>query len=216
MSLLTPGLHSSFLLIPTFILGSWVRCHHLPTFHWNQGVRFIHFWTKQLQISNRAWIPSSLIALRHQNWTHPLMSLMSLLLQSLQGFSAWLVLFLICLNPSLLPESGLINYDARLGHFFHLFLWPSRCQLSKLICYFLNHPAAFGFQSSTPPHNITLNPANRKADQSLSEFHTAIGAAAHATLDMKQLISCIRVAMVDTISSLPDSEEGLIPVSGSA
>ena len=23
------------------ILGSWVRCHHLLTFHWNQGVRII-------------------------------------------------------------------------------------------------------------------------------------------------------------------------------
>ena len=37
---------------------------------------------------------------------------------------------------------------------------------SKLILYFSSHPAAFVFQSSTPPDNITLNPANRKANQS--------------------------------------------------
>ena len=34
-----------------------------------------------------AWIPSSLILLRHQNWTHSWMSLMPLHLQSLLGFS---------------------------------------------------------------------------------------------------------------------------------
>ena len=71
---------------------------------------------------------------------------------------------------------------------------------SKLICYFSSHPAAFGFWSSTPPHNMTLTPSNRKADQSMSEFQTAIGAAAHATLDTEQLISHLRVALVDTIS----------------
>ena len=43
MSLLTPELWSSLLLIPTFILGSWVRCHHLPIFLWNWGVRIIPF-----------------------------------------------------------------------------------------------------------------------------------------------------------------------------
>ena len=58
-----------------------------------------------------------------------------------------------------------------------------------------------------------MTPANRKADQSLSEFQTGIGAAAHDTLDMEQLISCLRVALIDTISSLPDSEGGVIPVS---
>ena len=72
---------------------------------------------------------------------------------------------------------------------------------SKLIHYFSSHPAAFGFQSSTQPDNITLTPANRKADQSLSEFQTGIRAAGHATLNTEQLISCLRVALVDTISS---------------
>ena len=54
---------------------------------------------------------------------------------------------------------------------------------SKLICYLSSHPTAFGFWSSTPPDNITLTPANRKADQSLSEFQTGIGAAAHTTVN---------------------------------
>ena len=76
---------------------------------------------------------------------------------------------------------------------------------SKLIPYFSSHPAAFGFQSSTPPDNITLTPANRKADQSVSKFQTGIDAAGHATLNMEQLISLLRVALVHTISSLPNS-----------
>ena len=52
---------------------------------------------------------------------------------------------------------------------------------SKLIQYFCSHAAVFGFQSSSLPHNITLNSVNRKADQSLSEFQTGIGVAAYVT-----------------------------------
>ena len=71
-------------------------------------------------------------------------------------------------------------------------------------------PLSSGFQY----HQITsllILPTRRLI--SLSQFQMGIGAAAHATLDMEQLISCIRVALVDTISSLPDSEGGVIPVS---
>ena len=82
----------------------------------------------------------------------------------------------------------------------------TKMSASKLICCFSSHQAALGFQSSTLPDNITLTPTNRKAD-------TGIGVAAHATLNMEQVISHIRVALVDTISSLPDSEQGVIPVS---
>ena len=84
---------------------------------------------------------------------------------------------------------------------------------SKLIQYFSNHPQAFRYWFSTPPDNITLNPANRKADQNLSEFQTGIGAAVHTTLDTELLISHTRDADVDTISSLQDSEGGVISVS---
>ena len=41
----------------------------------------------------------------------------------------------------------------------------TKMSASKLIHYFSSHPAGFGFWSSTPPDNMTLTPANRKADQ---------------------------------------------------
>ena len=58
-----------------------------------------------------------------------------------------------------------------------------------------------------------LNSANRKADQSLSDFQIGVGAAAHATLDMEHLFSCLWVALIGTLSSLPKAEGGVIPVS---
>ena len=88
----------------------------------------------------------------------------------------------------------------------------TKMSASKLIHYFSSHPAAFGFCASTLPDNITLNSANRKADQSLSDFQTGVGATAHATLEMEQLFSCLRAALVDTLSSLPNAEGGVIPV----
>ena len=84
---------------------------------------------------------------------------------------------------------------------------------SKLICYFSSHPAVFGFWASTPPDNITLNAANRKDDQFLSDFQTGVGAAAHATHDTEQLISHLQIALVDTLSSLPGADRGVTPVS---
>ena len=89
----------------------------------------------------------------------------------------------------------------------------TKMSASKLICHFSSHRAAFGFWSLTAPDNITLSSANRKADQSLSDLKTGVGAAAHATLDSEQLISHLRVAFLHTLSSLPDSEGGIIPVS---
>ena len=81
----------------------------------------------------------------------------------------------------------------------------TKMSASKLICYFSGHPAAFVVWYSRPPDNISLTPSNSKADQSLSEFQMGIVAAAHATPDMEQLISYLRVALVDTLSSLPNS-----------
>ena len=89
----------------------------------------------------------------------------------------------------------------------------TKMSASKLIHYSSSHPAAFRFWSLTPLANITLTSANRKTDQSLSDLQTGVGAAAHATLDTEQLISHLRVALLDTLSSLPDSEGGIIPVS---
>ena len=89
----------------------------------------------------------------------------------------------------------------------------AKMSASKLIQYFSSHPAAFGFWSSTPPDNITLTSANRKADQCLSDLQTGVGVAAYATLDTEQLISHLRVALVDNHSCLPNSEGGIIPMS---
>ena len=89
----------------------------------------------------------------------------------------------------------------------------TKISASKLIHYFSSHPAAFGFWASTPPDNISLNSANRKVDQSLSDFQTGLGATAHATLDTEQLSSHLQVALVDTLSSLLEAEGDAIPVS---
>ena len=89
----------------------------------------------------------------------------------------------------------------------------TKMSASKLIHYFSSHPAAFGFRASTPPDNISLNLSNRKVDQSLSDFQTGLGATAHATLDTEQLICRLQVALVDTLSSLPEAEGDVIPVS---
>ena len=56
-----------------------------------------------------------------------------------------------------------------------------------------------------------MNSANRKVDQSISDFQTGLGATAHATLDTEQLISHLQVALVDTFSSLPEAEGDVIP-----
>ena len=89
----------------------------------------------------------------------------------------------------------------------------TKMSASKLIHYFSSHPAAFGFWASTPPDNISLNSANWKVDQSPSDFQTGLGAAAHASFDTEQLISHLQVALVDTLSSLPEAEGDVIPVS---
>ena len=72
---------------------------------------------------------------------------------------------------------------------------------STLTCYFSSHPAAFGFQASLSPDNISLNPANKKTYWSLSDFQTGIGAASHTTLDIEQLVSKSIAVHVDTIAS---------------
>ena len=82
-----------------------------------QGVRIMPFWIRLLLTLNKDWTPSSLIHLRHWKWTLPWGSLMPLHLQSLLGFSAQLVPFLIILHHSLLLAFILINCGARLGLF---------------------------------------------------------------------------------------------------
>ena len=64
-----------------------------------------------------------------------------------------------------------------------------------------------------PPDNITLNPANKRTFQSLFDFQTCIGAAAHATLDTEQLISDRRTSLVDSIASAQGFDVGVIAAS---
>ena len=54
---------------------------------------------------------------------------------------------------------------------------------------------------------------NKKTDQILSNFHTGIGAAANASLEVEQLISCARTAITDTVTILHDSGREVILVS---
>ena len=77
---------------------------------------------------NKDWTPSSLMYSRPWNWTLCWRSLMPLHLQSLLGFSAQLVPFLIILSCSLLLAFVLINCGARQGLFLPLCLWLPRCQ----------------------------------------------------------------------------------------
>ena len=79
----------------------------------------------------------------------------------------------------------------------------TKMSASKLICYFSIHPAAFRFQPLTLTGRLI----------SLSDLQTGFDAAAHATLDTGQLISHLRVALLDTLSCLPECEGGVIPVS---
>ena len=87
--------------------------------------------------------------------------------QSSQGSYTWLIPFLILLNFSLLLASNLVSYNARLEYYLPVPM-AVKMSASKLIVHFSSYPAALGFQSSSPPDNITLNPANRKTDLSLS------------------------------------------------
>ena len=80
---------------------------------------------------------------------------------------------------------------------------------SQLIHYFWGHPETFGFQTSLPPHNITLNPVIKRTNQSFSDFQTSIGAADYATLNTEQLISHTKTAFVVTLTSLQGSDGGV-------
>ena len=90
--------------------------------HFPLGVRIMPFWIELLLTLNKDWTPSSLIHSRHQDWTLPWRSLMPLHLQSLLGFSAQFVPFLIILSHSLLLAFVLVNCGARLGLFLPLCL----------------------------------------------------------------------------------------------
>ena len=82
---------------------------------------------------------------------------MPLHLQSLQGFFTRLVPFLITLSRSLLLAFVLDKLWCQARALLTPVSLATKMSASKLIRYFSSHPAAFGFQASTPPNNISLN-----------------------------------------------------------
>ena len=138
---------------------------------------------------------------------------MLLHLQSLLGFFTWLVLFSDNSKPQLVPSIRSHKFWCQASTLLAPVSLTTMMSASKLIHYFSSHPAAFEFWTSTPLDNVTLTSANRKADQYLSDLEPGLGAAAHATLATEQLISHLRVVLVDTLSSIPTTEGGIIPVS---
>ena len=104
------------------------------------------FWIRLLLTSNKDWIPSSLIHLRHQNWILPWRSLMPLHIQSLLGFSAWLVPFSDNSKPQLAPTIQTCKLWCQARALLAPVSLTTKMLASKLIRYFTSHPAAFGFQ----------------------------------------------------------------------
>ena len=107
MSLLTLGLWSGFLLIPSFILGPWVSSlTHLPLEPRFEDHSFLDQEIANFEQGLDSILTDSIEALRLDT---SLDEPDSLLLQSLLGFSTWLVLFVILLNHTLFQVSCLIN-----------------------------------------------------------------------------------------------------------
>ena len=94
------------------------------------------FWTKKQKTLNKFLILYSLALSKHQNWRHPLMRLILCLLQSLQVFNSWFVLFLIFLNCRVLLVSNLRNEGARLGINFFLYHRQAKFSLGSLLIVF--------------------------------------------------------------------------------
>ena len=84
---------------------------------------------------------------------------------------------------------------------------------SKLVTLFFQLSRCIWIWASSPLDNITLNPFNKRIVQSLSDFQTGIGAAAHDTLDTEQLISHTWSTLVNTVTSLRGSYSGVIAAS---
>ena len=197
MRFLTPGLQSGLLLIPMFILGSQIRCHHFPlssgTGVWGLILsRPSHSWPWQgldsiltdsieiTELDTSLDEPDAITSSVFSGFLHSVSTISDTskpqLASSIRSYKLW------CQARALLSPVSL----------------ATKMSTSKLIHYFSSHPAAVGFHSSTPPYNVTLTPANRKADHNLSEFQTGIGATAHAILTWSSSFPTSRVSLVDT------------------
>ena len=91
--------------------------------------------------------------------------------------------------------------------------FTSKMSASKLILLSFKFSCSIwipGF-SSTPLYNIVLNDFNKKADQSPLNLPTSIGASSHSTLEMEKLMSHMKIAIMDVITILWDSDEEVVP-----
>ena len=176
-------------------------------------MRIMPFWIRLLLTSNKDWTPILTDSLKTPELDTSLEEPDAITSSVSSGFFCSVSTLSDNSKPQLAPNI----HTCKLWCHARALLAPvslaTKMSASKLIHYFSSHPAAFGFQASTPPDNISLNSANRKVDQFLSDFQTGVGATAHATLDTEHLISCLQVALVDTFSSLPEAEGDVIPVS---
>ena len=106
----------------------------------------------------------------------------------------------------------LINCGARLGLFLSLCLWLPRC---LDLNWFVTFLATLQPLDSGPLlHQITLPwvlPTGKLI--SLSLIFKLVLMPLHMLLLTEQLISCLRVSLVDTLSSLPDTEGSVITMS---
>ena len=163
-------------------------------------MRIILFWTRPWLNLNKAWIPSSPYSLEIPELDTSLdepdaitTSVSSVFLHLVSTFSD---------NSKLQLAASIRSH--KLWCQARALLAPvslaTMMLASKLIHYFCSYSVAFRSWSSTPPDNITLTSANRKAYQFLSDFQTGVGGAAYASLDTEQLNYHLRVALVDTLS----------------
>ena len=82
------------------------------------------------------------------------------------------MLFLIILNCSLLLALCFINVWCQPRALPAPVPMAMKMSASKWILYFSSHSAAFGFQSSTPPDNLTFTSANRRLIRVYQNFKT--------------------------------------------
>ena len=160
MSLLAPGLQSSLLPTPTFILGSLARCHlnHFPLEPGCEHYAFLDQAVADFKQGLDSILTDSLETLELDTSLEELMLLH--LLQSLLGFSTQLVPFLIILSHSFLLAFVLVTVVPGWALLAPVSL-ATKMSASKLIHYISSHLAAFAVWTSTPPDNISLNSANR-------------------------------------------------------
>ena len=168
MSLLAPGLWSGLKLIPTFILGSWVRCHHLPTLPWDHGCQDYSF-LDQAVADFEQGLDSILTGSIETPELDTSFDEPDAITSSVSsGFLCLISTISDTSNLQLAPSirSHKLYCQARVP-LAHVPL-TTKMLASKWICYLSIHPAAFGFPTSTPPNNITLTPGSRKGIQLIS------------------------------------------------